>query len=171
LNNDLHRHLHETRFPSDFRVQIERLTQHISNSRHRTKIQGILCRHPKLFDIRNASTINTTLENAIDTGKHRPVYTPPYRRSLHHHQAIDIECETLLHHDRIEPSLSPWCSTVVLVRKKDGSTWFYVGYRKLNEIPAKDSFPLPRLDDIFDQLFASYYFTKLDLKIHTFKFR
>jgi hypothetical protein len=40
-NSDLHRHLRETCFPSDFRVQIERLTQHISNSRDRTKVQDI----------------------------------------------------------------------------------------------------------------------------------
>jgi hypothetical protein len=148
-NNDLHRHLRETCFPSDFRIQIERLTQHISNSRDRTKIQVILWRHGKLFDIRTPLKINTTLENATDTGKHRPAYTPPYGRSLHDHQAIDIECEILLHHDRIEPSVSPWCSPVVLVRKKDSSTRFCLDYRKLNEITAKDSFPLPRLDDIF----------------------
>ena len=48
--------------------------------------------------------------------------------------------------------------------KKDGNTRFCVDYRKLNEITQKDSFPLPRLEDIFDQLASSRYFTKLDFK-------
>ncbi|CAF4747599.1 unnamed protein product, partial [Rotaria sp. Silwood2] len=58
----------------------------------------------------------------------------------------------------------PWCSPVVLVRKKDGTTRFCVDYRKLNDITVKDSFPLPRIDDIFDQLSQSTYFTTLDFK-------
>ena len=66
--------------------------------------------------------------------------------------------------DCIEPSTSPWCSPVVLVRKKDGTARFCVDYRKLNEVTVKDSFPLPRLDDIFDQISGSNHFTKLDFK-------
>jgi hypothetical protein len=53
---------------------------------------------------------------------------------------------------------------VVSVRKKNGNARFRVDYRKLNSITQKDSFPLPRLDDIFDQLSDSRYFSKLDFK-------
>ena len=163
-NNDLFRHLRETCYPSDMRDQIDLLTKHIVPFSNRNKIQDILWRYGKLFDIRKSSKINLTIENAIDTGNHRPVYTPPYRRSLHDHAAIDEQAEILLRDERIEPSTSPWRSPVVLVRKKDGTTRFCVDYRKLNEITVKDSFPLPRLDDIFDQISGSNYFTKLDFK-------
>ena len=163
-NNDLYRHLRKTCYPPELRQQIETLTNHIQPSTHREKVQNILWKYGKLVDIRNPSKITMTLENALDTGQHRPVYTPSYRRSLKDHQTLSEETETLLKREYIEPSTSPWNSPVVLVRKKDGGTRFCVDYRKLNDITVKDSFPLPRIDDIFDQLSQSIYFTKLDFK-------
>jgi len=64
----------------------------------------------------------------------------------------------------IQPSNSPWASPVVLVKKKDGSLHFCVDYCKLNSVTKADSFPLPRIDDILDQLGQSKCFTTLDLK-------
>ncbi|GBM88742.1 hypothetical protein AVEN_186234-1 [Araneus ventricosus] len=64
----------------------------------------------------------------------------------------------------IEESSGPWASPIVLVKKEDGSTRFCVGYRKLNEISIKDSYPLPRIDDTQDALSGSQWFSTLDLK-------
>jgi len=163
-NNNLYRHLREKCYPAGLRHQIESLTAHISNPTDRTKIENTLWKYGKLFDIRNPSRINFTLENAIETGQHRPIYTPPYRRSPKDHEQLTEQTLKLLHQGIIESSTSPWCSSVVLVRKKDGSTRFCVDYRKLNDITVKDSFPLPRIDDIFDHLSQSTYFTTLDFK-------
>ena len=163
-NNDLHRHLCEQCYPPELREHIDKLTKHIPDSSSRQSIQTVLWKHAKLFDTSKPSKIDFTLENAIDTGHHRPVYTPQYRRSSADHQAIADETEILLRQKIIEPSTSPWCSPVVLVRKKDGNTRFCVDYRKLNDVTVKDPFPLPRLDDIFDQLTGCRYFTTLDFK-------
>ena len=64
----------------------------------------------------------------------------------------------------IDKSTSPWCSPVVLVQKKDGTTRFCVDYRRLKDVTRKDSFPLPRVDSTLDALDGSQWFSTLDLK-------
>ena len=63
----------------------------------------------------------------------------------------------------IQPSSSPWASAIVLVRKKDGGLRICVDHRQLNSVTKLDTFPLPRIDDLLDQLGSAKYFTTLDL--------
>lgn len=63
----------------------------------------------------------------------------------------------------IQQSSSPGASGVVLVRKKDGTLRFCVDYSGLNSVTKLDQFPLPRIDDLLDQLGRSRFFTTLDL--------
>ena len=63
----------------------------------------------------------------------------------------------------IRPSTSPWGSPIVLVRKKDVSWRICIDYRALDKITIKNRYPLPRIDDLIDQLKEAVYFSKLDL--------
>ena len=79
-------------------------------------------------------------------------------------QAIAQEVKKLLEQGIIRESSSPWCSPVVLVRKKSSEYRFCVDYRELNRVTKKDVYPLPRIDDAIDCLAGAQYFSSLDLK-------
>ncbi|GJT20370.1 putative reverse transcriptase domain-containing protein [Tanacetum coccineum] len=64
----------------------------------------------------------------------------------------------------IRPSSSPWGAPVLFVKKKDGSFRMCIDYRELNKLTVKNRYPLPRIDDLFDQLQGSSVYSKIDLK-------
>lgn len=64
----------------------------------------------------------------------------------------------------IRPSTSPWGAPALFVKKKDGSMRMCIDYRQLNRVTIKNKYPLPRIDDLFDQLRGSSFFSKIDLR-------
>ena len=76
------------------------------------------------------------------------------------------QLKDLLDKGFIRPSVSPWGAPVLFVRKKDGSLRMCIDYRQLNKVTVKNKYPLPRIDDLFDQLQGASYFSKIDLRSH-----
>jgi hypothetical protein len=64
----------------------------------------------------------------------------------------------------IRPSISPWVALVLFVEKKDGNRRMCINYRALNEVTIKNKYPLPRIEDLFDQLRGASVFSKIDLR-------
>ncbi|WMV41854.1 hypothetical protein MTR67_035239 [Solanum verrucosum] len=64
----------------------------------------------------------------------------------------------------IRPSISPWGALVLFVKKKYGSLRMCIDYRELNKVTIKNKYPIPRIDDLFDQLQGASHFSKIDLK-------
>jgi len=64
----------------------------------------------------------------------------------------------------IRPSASPWGSLVLFMDKRDGTIRMCVDYRKLNEVTIKNKYPLPKIEDLFDQLNGARVFSKIDLR-------
>ena len=89
--------------------------------------------------------------------------TGMYRLFALENAEIKKQVEELLEKGFIRPSTSPCGSPIVLVRKKDGSWRMCIDYRALNKIMIKNCYPLPRIDDLLDQLKEVVYFNKLDL--------
>src|SRR4051812_40887126 len=79
-------------------------------------------------------------------------------------QELSSQLNKLLSKGFIRPSFSPWGAPVLFVKKKDGSFRMCIDYRELNKLTIKNRYPLPRIDDLFDQLQGASYFSKIDLR-------
>ncbi|MCO5563944.1 hypothetical protein L7F22_017596 [Adiantum nelumboides] len=93
-----------------------------------------------------------------------PPNRPPYRVSLAQQEEIMSQVNELLEKGMVQSSSSPFCSPVLLVQKKDGSYRMCVDYCALNKSTIKNQFPVPRIEDIFDRLQGSSYYSRIDLK-------
>ncbi|KAI3819336.1 hypothetical protein L1987_13163 [Smallanthus sonchifolius] len=93
-----------------------------------------------------------------------PVAKSPYRLAPSEMQELSSQLRELSDKGFICPSVSPWGAPVLFVKKKDGSFRMCIDYRELNKLTVKNRYPLPRIDDLFDQLQGSTYFSKIDLR-------
>ncbi|GKB49507.1 putative reverse transcriptase domain-containing protein [Tanacetum coccineum] len=93
-----------------------------------------------------------------------PVARAPYRLAPSEMQELSNQLQELADRGFIRPSTSPWGALVLFVKKKDGSFRMCIDYRELNKLTIKNRYPLPRIDDLFDQLQGSSVYSKIDLR-------
>jgi hypothetical protein len=93
-----------------------------------------------------------------------PPSRPLYRMSPTELLELKAQLQELIRCGFIQPSKSPFGAPILFVKKKDGSMRMCVDYRALNEITIKNSYPLPRVDELFDRLQGAKYFSKIDLR-------
>jgi hypothetical protein len=102
-----------------------------------------------------------------------PIAKHPYRMGVDELEELKKQIKELQDKGFIRPSSSPWGAPAIFVDKKDGTQRMCVDYRSLNEVTIKNKYPLPRIDDLFDQLRDAYVFSKIDLRsgYHQLKIR
>ena len=93
-----------------------------------------------------------------------PISRAPYRMAPTELRELKAQLQDLIDKGFIRPSTSPWGAPVLFVKKKDGTLRLCVDYRQLNKATVKNKYPLPRIDDLFDQLQGMEYFSKIDLQ-------
>ncbi|KAM0058195.1 putative nucleotidyltransferase, Ribonuclease H [Helianthus debilis subsp. tardiflorus] len=93
-----------------------------------------------------------------------PIARAPYRLAPTEMKELRTQLDDLLDKGFIQPSSSPWGAPILFVKKKDGSMRLCIDYRELNKVTIKNRYPLPRIDDLFDQLQGAAYFSKIDLR-------
>ncbi|GJS45943.1 putative reverse transcriptase domain-containing protein, partial [Tanacetum coccineum] len=93
-----------------------------------------------------------------------PVARAPYRLAPSEMKELAEQLQELSDKGFIRPSSSPWGAPVLFVKKKDRSFRMCIDYRKLNKLTVKNRYPLPRIDDLFDQLHGSSVYSKIDLR-------
>nr|GEW28209.1 putative reverse transcriptase domain-containing protein [Tanacetum cinerariifolium] len=100
-----------------------------------------------------------------------PVARAPYRLAPSKLKELSDQLKELSEKGFIRLSSSPWGAPVLFVEKKDGSFCMCINYRELNKLIVKNWYPLPRIDDLFDQLQGSSVYSKIDMRYGHFEFQ
>ena len=123
-------------------------------------------KYDKVFnDIPPSTPLDRGIEHIIDLEEGaKPVMITPYRHPKRFKDEIEKTIKALLAMGHMRPSKSPFASSVVLVKKKDGTLRMCIDYRVLNKRTIKNSYPIPQIDELIDELHDACYFTKIDLR-------
>jgi hypothetical protein len=91
-----------------------------------------------------------------------PISRRPYRMPVNELEALKKQIAELQSKGFIRPISSPWGAPMLFVEKKDGTQWMCVDYQSLNEVTIKNKYPLPRIEDLFNQVKGVSVFSKID---------
>lgn len=94
----------------------------------------------------------------------KPISRAPYRMTTTELMELQVQLQELLDKKLIRPSISSWGAPVLFVKKRDGTMRLCIDYRMLNKVNIKNRYPLPRIDDLFDQMRGASVFSKIDLR-------
>ena len=119
-------------------------------------------KEPKLTELPKPRTTLSQPAMAIDTGDHAPIKSRYYRMGPEDLKELKRQLKVLLDAKMIRPSISPWSSPVLFVKKKNGDRRMVIDYRKLNQITKSDAYPMPRIQDNLDRLGQAKVFTIMD---------
>jgi hypothetical protein len=132
------------------------------------KLEDILvaCDYPDVFaEVVIGLPPDREIEFTVDliTGT-QPIHKAPYRMAPAELKELKEQLQELLDRGFIRPSVSPWGAPVLYVKKKDGTMRLCIDYQELNRVTIKNKYPLPRIEDLFDQLKEAKVFLKIDLR-------
>nr|XP_043633162.1 uncharacterized protein LOC122604339 [Erigeron canadensis] len=127
----------------------------------------VVCDFPDVFpDVLPGLPPSRQLDFCIDlVPDAAPVAKSPYRLAPSEMHELAAQLKKLQDKGFIRPSHSSWRAPILFDKKKDGSFRMCIDYRELNKLTVKNRYPLPRIDDLFDQLHGAMYFSKIDLRL------
>ncbi|UYV69788.1 hypothetical protein LAZ67_7000732, partial [Cordylochernes scorpioides] len=138
------------------------LVNHLEEIREH-ELKKLLEHNRNVFSQHAIDLGKVAIQHKIITKSEQPISLRPYRRPLKEYEEIAEQVKELLEHKLIRISDSPWAFPVVMVPKKDGNKRMCIDYRRLNEITLDDRQPLPHIQDMFDRLHGSRFFSTLDV--------
>ena len=100
-----------------------------------------------------------------------PISRTPYRMAPTELKELKTQLQELLDKGFIRPSVSPWGAPILFVKKKDGTLRMCIDYRQINKVTVKNKYPLPGIEDLFDQLRGASVFSKIDLRSGYYQLR
>ena len=93
-----------------------------------------------------------------------PISMTPHRMAPVEYLELKVQIHNLLDRGFIIPCTSPWGASVLFVKKKDKTLHLCIDYRQQNRVTIKNRYPLPRIDDLFDQVRGAQVYSKIDLR-------
>ncbi|UYV71739.1 hypothetical protein LAZ67_9000200, partial [Cordylochernes scorpioides] len=138
------------------------LVNHLEEIREH-ELKELLEHNRNVFSQHAIDLGKVAIQHKIITKSEQPISLRPYRRPLKEYEEIAEQVKELLEHKLIRISDSPWAFPVVMVPKKDENKRMCIDYRRLNEITLDDRQPLPHIQDMFDRLHGSRFFSTLDV--------
>jgi hypothetical protein len=128
-------------------------------------IHELLGKHDKVFGPLHAGRpCDKGFEHVIELEEGpKALITTPYRHPKKFKDEIEKSIQELLEMAYIRPSPSPFASSVVMVKKKDGTWRMCIDYKSLNKKTIKNRYPIPRIYELIDELHGAIYFSKIDL--------
>lgn len=140
----------------------EQTSEYIESTETKELIEEYIDLFPK--DLPTGLPPRRWIEHRIDLEiGAKPVSKGVYRMSTLELDELKKQLDKLLESGFIRPSESPWGSPILFTPKKDGGFRLCIDYRALNAMTTKNTYPLPHLDDLFNQTQGSTYFSKIDL--------
>ena len=100
-----------------------------------------------------------------------PISRAPYRMALTELKEVKTQLQELLNKGFVRPSVSPWGAPVLFVKKKYDTFRMCIDYRQINKVTIKNKYPLPRIEDLFNQLKRASVFSKIDLRSGYYQLR
>ncbi|KAL0561468.1 hypothetical protein IC582_001896 [Cucumis melo] len=149
-------------------VELNESMVHQKEEREETeeKLIPILNQFSDIFDWPEKLPPRRSIEHHIHLKEGtNPVNVRPYRYAYHQKEEMERLVSEILASGIIRPSVSPYSSPVLLVKKKDGSWRFCVDYRALNNVTVSDKFSILVVEELFHELGGASLFTKIDLKV------
>lgn len=135
-----------------------------TSEKRNERVESVLHEFADVFDAPTLSSVREFTPECIHTVEGAiPPNRPPFRLSRPEREEAERQVTELLEAGRIVPSSSPFGAPVLFVPKADGTMRMCIDYRELNKITVKNTYPLPRIDDLMDNLGGAKYFSSLDL--------
>ena len=149
--------------PEHLALVIDKCKGNLSESQN-LAVQELLLKNSDAFaSSKNDLGYTDIIMHQINTENALPIKQNPRRVPLSLRQEVNDEIQRMMDNQIIRPSVSPWSSPIVVVRKRDNSIRLCIDFRRVNDLTIKDSYPLPRIEDCLDALRGNTWFSTLDL--------
>jgi hypothetical protein len=129
------------------------------------KVDGIMEYYRDIFSSLTGVPTHCQVKHPIDLNPDAPLHNGPvYRHSLMENDEIKRHIQEILQKGHVRPISSTCGSLIELVQKKDRTWRLCINYKSLNKITVRNRYPIPKIDDLLDQLKGEKLFNKIDLK-------